>query len=76
VESVFERVMAGVVAKCLHERDLAVAGAVEAKFQLRGQVIGLDVTVRLQDPSQTETAKAALLERFGDDAGLTVFNVS
>ena len=68
---------AEVVAELLERRGFALAGPVVARFETAAHgSTGVDVTVRLQDPSELTAATATISDHFGGDAGVDVIHIS
>jgi len=68
---------ASVVARILAQRGFGLAAPVRARFQTSDTgSTGVDVQVKLEDPSQAPAAKAAIRAHCGGECGVDVISVS
>ena len=68
---------AAIVAGILAHHGFALAAPVATAFQVAASgSSGVDVTVKLEDPSEAAAATAAIHEHFGEGSGVDIVNVS
>jgi hypothetical protein len=76
-DSAILRAASAIVTEVLAQRGHTLAAPVQASFRTSEQgSSGVELTVRLDDPSRAKAAFAALAERFGGEAAVDVVHVS
>ena len=76
-ENAILRAAAWIVTDMLAQRGLALAAPVTARFHTASHgSTGVELTVKVKDPSRVRVAVAAIAERFGGDSGVDVVHVA
>jgi hypothetical protein len=71
------RAAAAIVTDTLVERGDALAAPITARFRTaRFGSSGVELTVKLEDPSRVKATLAAIAERFGGDSAVDVIHVA